>query len=216
MNGERDELAWQEVGGRFGSNLARVKLLADHANSAPQIQLSEVTDLRSDILRSAIILLHATLEDLLRSLAEILLPWSNAKELKEIPLLGSTKPRQTTFTLEDLAAHRGGEVSDLIVKSVAAYLERSNYNHPGDIKALLQSIAIPASLCDPYARELAAMMSRRHLIAHRADRRVGVGALPLAIERVTVERWIGTVASLGGKLLDHVRSSSPEESEADA
>lgn len=215
MKEERNNLVWQEIGGRFGSNLARVKVLAEHADSTLQIQLGGITDLRSDILRSAIILLHATLEDLLRSVAEVLLPMAAANHLKDIPLLGSMKPRQTTFTLEDLAAHRGRDVSDLIAKSVTAYLERSNYNHPGDIKCFPAVGRNSREFMRSFLPSPRAMMSRRHLIAHRADRRVGVGAAPLAIESLTVEEWIDNVALFGGALLGLIRSKLPDDVEAD-
>lgn len=215
MSGVLDEAAWGEIGGRVGANLARAKLLCGHADTAQNVRLGDVTDLRSDILRSVVILLHATVEDLLRGLAEAILPEGDAKELKEVPLLGSTKPRQTTFTLEDLAAHRGLEVSDLIAKSVVAHFERSNYNHPGDIKALLHSVGVPATLCDPYARELAAMMSRRHLIAHRADRRIGLGFALHPIEGPTVETWIGTVGLFTNAVLAHARPVIADPSESD-
>ena len=78
------------------------------------------------------VLLHATLEDLLRGLAEWKLPTAPATSLDRIPLAGSGKPKER-FALVDLAEFRGQTVDAVIAQSVDAYLERSSYNHPGEI-----------------------------------------------------------------------------------
>jgi len=161
------------------------------------------------LLRAAVILLHATLEDLLRSLAELWLPSAQPEPLETIPLPVSTDRVKNTFNLGDLATHRGTSVDDVIRKSVVAYLARSSYNHPGDIKNVLDSVGINRKHIDPHARVLAAMMNRRHYTAHRADRNevAGVGHhLARSISKSSVESWIATVEAFGETLIDELPS----------
>jgi hypothetical protein len=118
-----------EIESRFTENLDRVKHLVDvyqAAASGPGRRNVGTTD----VLRAAVVFLHATLEDLLRSLLEWKLPGAAAEHLRDIPLEG--KEARTKFTLDELAAHRGKTVDDLIARSVYASLEDSNFNHRAD------------------------------------------------------------------------------------
>ncbi len=94
----------------------------------------------SDTLRSAVVFLHATLEDLLRSLVEWKLPTAQAAYLKDIPLTG--KKSRSSFTLDDRAHFRGSNVDDLISRSIADHLERSNFDNPGEVSSVLESIGL--------------------------------------------------------------------------
>ncbi|MEO6811515.1 MAG: hypothetical protein ABI353_20575, partial [Isosphaeraceae bacterium] len=132
--------------------------------------------------------------------------------LSRIPLVGRGNQRKTTFSLGDLASHRGGLVDDVIAKSVVAHLERSNYNNLGDVKDLLEGIGLSANLVDPYDKRLAALMSRRHLIAHRADRNESSGPgqhQARSISKSAVETWIEAVDRFGTDLLGKVLASGP-------
>lgn len=85
---------------RFAANLDRVQHLMDiyqNAGSGMGRRPVETTD----VLRSAVVFLHATLEDFLRTLLAWRLPQAEAAHLKEVPLAGK-KPR-STFTLDELA-----------------------------------------------------------------------------------------------------------------
>jgi hypothetical protein len=159
----------------------------------------------SDILRSAVVFLHAALEDFLRSLLEWKLPSAQASYLKDIPLKGK-KPR-STFTLDDLAHFRGSNVDDLISHSIADHLERSNFNTPGDISSVLESIGLMRSLLDPYRDKLGPMMKRRHWIVHRADRNNATGSgqhAALGLQKATVEAWSIAVRQFGTSVLNQV------------
>ena len=59
---------------RFGENLDRVRNLVSLYSSSVGVGQGRRTVQDADILRAAVVLLHATLEDLLRSLAEWKLP----------------------------------------------------------------------------------------------------------------------------------------------
>ena len=77
---------------------------------------------------------------------------------------------KTRFGLAELAGFRGQTVDEIVTDSVNEFLERATYNHPGDIKTVLENDWDRREIVNRQLRDLAAMMSRRHWIAHRADR----------------------------------------------
>ena len=159
----------------------------------------------SDILRSAVVFLHATLEDFLRSLLEWKLPTAQASYLKDVPLAGK-KPR-STYTLDDLALFRGSTVNDLISRSVADHLDRSNFNDPGEVAAVLERIGLLPSLLDPYRGKIGPLMKRRHWIVHRADRNTATGSgqhAALGLQKATVETWLNAVKQFGTSVLNQI------------
>lgn len=187
---------------RFLGNLERVKGLVALYEDVAGSGRGRASVRESDILRAAVVLLHAALEDLLRSAAESKLPSAAAGVLAKIPLVGSD--RKTTFTLGELSAHRGSDVDEVIRKSVISHLGRESYNNVSDIVNLMEELGLDKSLVKPYAARLASLMSRRHLIAHRADRNEQTGRghhRAVSIGKPTVEGWIAVVDAFGSKLL---------------
>lgn len=190
---------------RLASNIGRVhnlvstyRLLVGHQRGRKSIG-------HTDVLRSAVVLLHASLEDFLRSLASCYLPSASSEVLNLIPLKVAGKAsRAERFSLGSLKEHLGKLVDDLIKESVEAYLERSNYNNTTEIVALLASLEIDVDPCRQFFPELDKMMSRRHQIVHRADCVTDTGkgrhsATSLSV--TTVERWIQNVFSFHGTVL---------------
>ncbi len=149
-----------EIRVRFRDNLGRVRNLVELYSTSSGRGRGRRNVPESDILRAAVVLLHATLEDLLRSLAEWKLPAAKPEVFAEIALVG-TKGR-TKFGLQELADFRGKTVDEIIADSVKEHLERTSYNHPGDVKNTLGNIGVVLKIDDDDAAELAAMMSRRH------------------------------------------------------
>jgi hypothetical protein len=184
-----------ELAERSRGNLERVRglvalyeQLAGEAGGRPGIR-------QTDLLRAAVVLLHATLDDFLRSVASIRLPRVGPDQLRLIPFVGGDG-RKTTFTLGDLHAYLSRSVDDVIAASFDAHLGRSSYNRPVDVAALLTDLGLDASLIRPHAARLAVMMARRHQIAHRVDRNEMKGrghhrANP--ISRSIVVTWIDAV-----------------------
>jgi len=123
----------------------------------------------SDVLRGAVVFLHATLEDFLRTLAAWKLPLAGHDVLKEIPLVG-TSGRAEKFTLGDLTHHRTKTINQLFKESVSSYLEKSNYNNIGELKRLLVNCGIDPNNVSSHFSEIGKLMSRRHHIVHRVDR----------------------------------------------
>jgi hypothetical protein len=195
----------EEIQLRFQSNLQRVRNVVGVYTSGSNKRKGRRAVQESDILRAAVVLLHATLEDLLRSLADWKLPTAPPEALSDIPLVG-TKGKKT-LGLQELAGFRGRPVDEVIALSVSEYLERSSYNHPGDVRAVLNSVGLMESIVDGFAKDLAAMMARRHWIAHRADRNPKRGTghhIAKSLSNAVVARWIETVERFGMSVLSRV------------
>jgi hypothetical protein len=197
--------AREDIQIRFEDNLNRVKNLVGIYTSRSGKGKGRRPTQDSDILRAADVLLHATLEDLLRSLAEWKLPSANPDVFVEIPLSGLKRGER--FGLQQLAAFRGRTVDEVFAKSVTEYLEKSTYNHPGDVKILLVSIGVALEIDNAERIELAALMSRRHWIAHRLDRNPYRGSGHHSVKSLstaTVSLWIEAVQRLGRNILSKV------------
>jgi hypothetical protein len=157
-------------------NLNRVNGLVQIYDDLTKNTKGRRSVLKSDILRSSVVLLHASLEELLREIARAYLPRAGEAELNDIPLKGlSPSGRPEKFFLGKLAQFRGAMVDDVITLSVAAYLERSNYNNANEIAALLDSLGLDTSLVKPLFPQLNEIMARRHAIVHKADRPQSTG-----------------------------------------
>jgi hypothetical protein len=108
------------------------------------------------------------------------------------------------FGLQELALYRGRTVDEIIAKSVSEFLEKSSFNHPGDLKSAIEKIGADPTIVDTYVRILAPMMSRRHWIAHRADRNTHRGPGHQAVNslsKVMFARWVTIVETFGLELL---------------
>lgn len=157
-----------------------------------------------DLLRAAVVFLHAALEDLVRSLVAWRFPdVATAIAFAQVPLLG-TGPRAGKFDLAHLVAHRGSTVEHLLRASVDEWLSKQSYNHVGDLKAAVESIGLDKTLIDPFATYLGPMIDRRHWIVHRADRIPQVGRehqFARTIDVATVRTWAAKVREFGEVLL---------------
>lgn len=157
----------QEISDRFDLNIARVRNLV----SIYRIQLSGPGKGRrghqeTDVLRAALVLLHASMEDVLRSLAYWKMPAAAPTVLEKIALVGGNSIK---FHLGNLATHGGKTVDEVIKDSVDASLERSNYNNCDEVVGLLVSIGLDPTPLQQYMPGLDSAMKRRHQIVHRAD-----------------------------------------------
>ncbi len=135
-------------------------------------------------------LLHASMEDVLRSLAYWKLPAAAPEVLAEIPLKGGTAIK---FTLGTLSAFRGKSVDDVIKESTDSSLERSNYNNSTEVVCLLQSIGVDTNPLSGHMAELEKTMKRRHKIVHRADENENPGRGRFRVEPLspaTLDAWV--------------------------
>lgn len=160
---------------------------------------------KTDVLRAATVLLHASLEDCLRSLAYWKLPLASREVLDKIPLK-SVAPA-LKHSLGALAAHRGQRVDDVIKDSVNEYLERSNYNNTVEVAVLLESVGVDPGRVDAGFPTIDELMQRRHQIVHRADRDDAGGRgnhSVRSIGRWTVSNWTDAVETFCTAILDAV------------
>lgn len=196
----------ERISARFEENISRVRNLVEiysvHLSGTGGGRRSHS---KTDVLRAAVVLLHAATEDLLRSLAYWKLPLAEGDVLSKIPLISTGTA--TKFTLGDLSNHRGKNVDAVIAESVNGYLERSNYNNTDEVASLLTSIGIPLAEVNSNFSQLSEVMSRRHLIVHRADRSEAGGSGNHSVKSIgpkTVSDWISGIESFGHAVLNQI------------
>jgi len=190
----------EEIEARYVLNLQRVRKLVqvyrDLAGPGPGRRPVETVDL----LRSAVVFLHATLEDVLRTL--LVRRWvsvADPSHFEDIPVALSPESRHAKVTLADLALHRGKSVEQILQASVDAHLARATFSHVGDVRTALLRSGIDAAVLTPHARRIAATMSRRHQIVHRADRQDAGGSgnhAGASLGVGTVEAWIAAIEAV--------------------
>jgi hypothetical protein len=185
-------------------NLARVENLVKTYESHPDAQgqgrkSTEVLD----ILRAGVVLLHATLEDVLRNIAYWKLPTAPATVLNNIPLVGSG-PNPKKFQLGDLEPYRGRTIDDVIREAVHFHLEHSTFNNTNDIACLLQNVGVDVAQVNSTFNDLKDLMEQRHQIVHRADRKTEVSGSGdhevRGINKHTVRDWAWAVKQFADSL----------------
>jgi hypothetical protein len=78
----------EEIERRFERNLDRVKsLVAAYEGALPGVS-GRPSVAMTDILRASVVFLHASMEDLIRSVLACKLPSADAKHLEDVPLAG--------------------------------------------------------------------------------------------------------------------------------
>ena len=85
-------------------------------------------EVSQDILRSAVVFTHATLEDFLRTISLTFLPLADEKALNDVPLIDMNDTgRPEKFYLGKLLNHKGKTIDEVIRLSVDKHLLRSNF-----------------------------------------------------------------------------------------
>lgn len=198
-----ERAAKHSIGLTFEANIDRVaELVAAHdelgTTDAPR-------PIQEDLLRSAVVLLHASLEDLLRSTSEHLLPRQGPTVLDEVGFPAGPDRTKSKFTLGELHPFKGRTVDEVIQAAVSARLQRASFNNVSEVAGTLERMGLSRSLLDPDQTRVEAMIKRRHLIVHRADRdRASDGAgVPLTspIAKSTVDRWRSAVLDVGHRVI---------------
>ena len=183
----------------YAHNICRVRSLIRHHKSLVKMEKSEdrlsntgrKSRLNEDILRAAWVLVHASMEDLLRSL----LKWKlqNDYYKKTIKYLVKNSP---------LAKCLRGKPKCETKKVVEEYLEE-HYTAGGDKKIVVSLISM--GICKEKAEryrynELVEMMKRRHKIVHSADRNFEVKEVGVReeneIEIELIQKYICEVKKL--------------------
>lgn len=192
---------------RFNFNISRIEgLVALYRRLIDGVQDGDAMAC-DDVLRAAVVLLHAALEDVLRSVEEEILPEGHPEHLKGIgiPLEADgsdPRTRADKVTLVQLARHRGRTVDDLIRHAVEAHLERRSYNNIWELQRFEERTSLVIEWPDEHRTAILAMMKRRHLIAHRADQNPDGRPWLFPLDAEIVERWEQAVRWYGRRVLD--------------
>ncbi|MFB9160131.1 HEPN domain-containing protein [Chromobacterium violaceum] len=200
----------REVQTNFRRNITRVRSLLEMYDAyRDAIGVGRAPTYLSDLLRACVVMLHASFEDVCRSIAAEKLPHANAEILNGIPFskgIGKQK-----ISLGDLVPHREKRVSDLIQESVSQYLENFSVNNPPEIDEFLRKIGIAdvenfRRTC-PKFTDLCRAIKRRHHIVHQADKNPEAGAGHHAaqpINRETLDRWTEAIDEFCRALIEKV------------
>jgi hypothetical protein len=155
-------------------------------------------ELRQDILRSVVVFLHATMEDLMRTVL-IQMYRNNPK-----PLL--------THRLADM--HKFGEfwdvitdcgptitVDQIILREIQYTLRDVSFGNTNILAKDLERMNFRTEMFSEHFAMLSEMMLRRHTIVHRADRAGHMSSEPSEIKVEQVEEWMINVDRFGSKLI---------------
>ncbi len=142
---------------------------------------------KEDILRSAVVLNHASLDQFLRQIVRHRVANSGKELLKDIPLFkkidseNDSKPKKLTkFYLSDLFECGNKPANQVILESIIEFYDRKSFNGITDItNELEKKLGLNISSLRDFFPNLGEMMARRHQIVHNADndRSKGVHAL---------------------------------------
>jgi hypothetical protein len=160
---------------RFSINMDRIKGLVNLSGSdidaRSLIYPFQTIGVKADICRTIVVFLHATFEDVLRTIARRQIDSAKSQEfLNKIPLIGlSNSGRAEKFYLGDLNAHRGKSVDQLIQESIGNYWDRESFGSIKDVNQVLINMGLDIAPFKQFYADLGQMMKRRHRIVHEAD-----------------------------------------------
>ncbi len=158
----------------------------------------------TDILRASIVLLHASMEDYLRSLLIWKIDKFDQNILKDFSFLDEANrlSQKKKITLGELSIYRNKTVAEVIEDSVKFHLENyHSFSDLGEVKKALNWCGIShAAIKEHDFGKLHEMISRRHHIVHRADRNDvtgGQGNHPTkSLSKKQLENYIKSVKDL--------------------
>jgi hypothetical protein len=184
--------------GEFADNLGRANNLIAACNQLGG-GLAEPPPLAQDVLRAAVVFLHASLEEVVRNLFVRRLPNVTPEKLDQIPLVGSLgHHRPSKILLGSLVQFRGEFVENVIKKSIDAYVDTFNLNNTSELAQCLELAEIDVDLLRQHFALLNELMQRRHQIVHQMDRTNELDPLTVPISSLniqTVEHWRNALES---------------------
>ena len=156
---------------QFTKNMQRSRMLVAMYSQIAKDHPDSKSIHATDILRAAVVFMHAALEEFLRSLVLTTFPLAHAEVLNDVPLSGQNRMgRAEKFFLGDLTRFKDLTVAQVIERSVRDYVSRQTYNNRGDLMFVVRSLGLRDSDVAGVMPKLDAMLQRRHQIVHRGDR----------------------------------------------
>jgi hypothetical protein len=182
----------------FDRNIERVRSLRKLYSSLKNDEIKEGKEYKfTDVLRSAVVLLHSSFEEYYRSVLGYLAPkLCTEDDLKNISFPGSEGKHREKVTLGEILKFRGKTVDQLITESIQESLKCTSFNDYADIVLWAKKIKIDLSKFKSQDK-LNKLIKRRHQIVHEADNAKSDDKYSLSqIRDDTVEDWIEIVCSL--------------------
>lgn len=182
----------------FDTNINRVRSLCKMYNLLKSDEVKEGKEYKfTDILRSAVVLLHSSFEEYYRSILGHILPQiCTEDDLKNMSFLGSAGNHKEKITLGSLIKVREKTVDQLITESIQESLSFTSFNDYQDIVVWSKKIKIDLSEFNEQEK-LNKLIQRRHKIVHEADNAKNEGKYSLtSIRENSVEEWIKIVCNL--------------------
>lgn len=118
-------------------------------------------------MRTAIVLLHASLECALREVLRISI-CKYPDVLSKVPYFGGDG-RATKLSLGVLARYKGQSIDEYIQNSVNQYLDRKTFSSVTDIASDFRELSVNLERLGEYLPCLEQVIERRHQIVHRLD-----------------------------------------------
>ena len=163
------ELKIRDIEWSFNKNSERVsniiKVYDDHLKPAGKGRVSAVAQ---DVIRAGVVLLHASVEDLIRQSRIRFFSKADKSALDDIPLPQRKGKRPEQYKLGSLIDFKEETVANLIDRSIEEFYE--NYGSISVIQDLIsgiQACGIEEFYFD--YKNLVELISRRHNIVHKGD-----------------------------------------------
>ncbi len=168
-------------------------------------------DKQPDILRAAVVLLHATMEDALRNTLAWKLPTAPASALERISF--SNVMRRPQINLAELREFGDQTVGEIVERTITNHLTRTTFNRMSDVTNALDWLKIETKPFRKFGATIDAMTSRRHQIVHRGDRKDADDfshGRPEKIEAHEVKRWVKKVCACIDLLMGKLKAGLTE------
>lgn len=167
----------ESIDDRLRRNLARVDSLVAVYEERTGARSGRSAVVDADLLRAAIVFLHATLEDVVRSALAARWPTAtDANLFLRVPFVLAGERRPEKLSVGELAQHlRNKTVAEVVSDAVEAALARSSFNSIDELTLALRRAAIDRTVLDRHAAIVYVAMQRRHWVVHHADRNIWSG-----------------------------------------
>ena len=176
---------------RFCKNVERVDALC----MLYEQNKGELGKRSTDILRSAVVFLHASQEDYYRSTLVEMLPVAGSKDTLNKIALAESDGRAEKFALGSLIDFSDMSIDELIQRSVRQQMGRTSFNSYSDIVTWMRSIDIDLGSFNKQGL-LENLIKRRHRIVHEVDNVASDRKSTSSIDIRTVTSWKDAVLQL--------------------
>lgn len=186
-------------------NLSRVRSLLGLYEKSSQSNIGSDEE-RSELLRAAVVLLHSSIEEIVRNLFVDRLPNASTETLNDLTYseYGPTN-RSKGVLLGDLLRNHGGRLVDnVIIDAINSYVDRLNINNAEQLISLLRKVQIDSTPLEPLLNDIEKMMKRRHQIVHQMDREDALDPDARPISQITldaVQAWETAVSRFHNEII---------------